>query len=58
VAQGRVSGGASGIGAFKAAMKSLGIIDTAIMPRPRAPLNAEETARIDGILRETGLLQI
>ncbi|APO75849.1 dihydrodipicolinate synthetase-like protein [Rhizobium etli 8C-3] len=56
VAQGRVSGGASGIGAFKTAMKRLGIIDTAFMPRPRAPLNQAETARIDEILRATGLL--
>jgi 4-hydroxy-tetrahydrodipicolinate synthase len=57
VGKDRVSGGASGIGAFKAAMKSLGIIDTALMPRPRAALNDAETARIDDILRETGLLQ-
>ncbi|MBB3612620.1 dihydrodipicolinate synthase family protein [Rhizobium sp. BK602] len=56
VAQGRVSGGASGIGAFKAAMKSLGIIDTPLMPRPRAPLNDAETARIDEILRAACLL--
>lgn len=56
VGAGRVSGGASGIGAFKAAMKSLGIIDTALMPRPRAALNDAETARIDEILRSTGLL--
>jgi 4-hydroxy-tetrahydrodipicolinate synthase len=56
VAQGRVSGGASGIGAFKTAMCSLGIIDTALMPRPRASLNEAETARIDEILRATGLL--
>ncbi len=45
VAQGRVSGGASGIGAFKTAMRSLGIIDSAVdaaaarcprtMPKPR-----------------------
>lgn len=56
VGAGRVSGGASGIGAFKAAMKSLGIIDTALMPRPRAPLNETETAKIDAILRATGLL--
>jgi len=56
VGAGRVSGGASGIGAFKAAMKSLGIIDTALMPRPRAALNDTETARIDEILRSTGLL--
>ncbi|MBB3398106.1 dihydrodipicolinate synthase family protein [Rhizobium sp. BK060] len=56
VAQGRVSGGASGIGGFKTAMKSLGIIDTAVMPRPRAALNQMETARINEILRATGLL--
>jgi 4-hydroxy-tetrahydrodipicolinate synthase len=56
VAQGRVSGGASGIGAFKAAMRSLGIIDTAAMPRPRAALNEQESARIDEILRSIGLL--
>ncbi|MBB3133162.1 4-hydroxy-tetrahydrodipicolinate synthase [Rhizobium pisi] len=56
VGAGRVSGGASGIGAFKAAMKSLGIIDTALMPRPRAALNEAETAGIDEILRATGLL--
>ncbi|MBB4479135.1 dihydrodipicolinate synthase family protein [Rhizobium etli] len=56
VGAGRVSGGAAGIGAFKAAMKSLGIIDTALMPRPRAPLNEAETARIDQILRATSLL--
>lgn len=56
VGAGRVSGGASGIGAFKAAMKSLGIIDTALMPRPRAALNDAETARINEILRATGLL--
>jgi len=37
-------------------MKSLGIIDTALMPRPRAALNDAETARIDEILRSTGLL--
>ncbi|CAN7682740.1 dihydrodipicolinate synthase family protein [Rhizobium rhizogenes] len=56
VAQGHVSGGASGIGAFKAAMKSLGIIDTALMPRPRAALNDVETGKINDILRATGLL--
>ncbi|MBY4608101.1 dihydrodipicolinate synthase family protein [Rhizobium sp. 9T] len=56
VGAGRVSGGAAGIGAFKAAMKSLGIIDTALMPRPRAALNEAETAGIDQILRATGLL--
>ncbi|NNU48690.1 dihydrodipicolinate synthase family protein [Rhizobium sp. WYCCWR 11279] len=56
VAQGRVSGGAAGIGAFKTAMRSLGIIDSTVMPRPRASLNDAETAQIDEILRATGLL--
>ncbi|MEA3537485.1 dihydrodipicolinate synthase family protein [Rhizobium sp. CC-YZS058] len=56
VGRNRVSGGASGIGAFKAAMKSLGVIDTALMPRPRAALNEAETAKIDSILHATGLL--
>jgi 4-hydroxy-tetrahydrodipicolinate synthase len=37
-------------------MRSLGIIDSAVMPRPRASLNEAETARIDEILRATGLL--
>jgi 4-hydroxy-tetrahydrodipicolinate synthase len=56
VGQGRVSGGASGVGGFKTAMRSLGIIDTNIMPRPRQALNDAETARIDAVLRSTGLL--
>jgi 4-hydroxy-tetrahydrodipicolinate synthase len=56
VAQGRVSGGASGVGGFKTAMRSLGIIDANVMPRPRQALNDTEAARIDAILRSTGLL--
>jgi 4-hydroxy-tetrahydrodipicolinate synthase len=52
----RTSQGSAGVGAFKTAMRSLGIIDTNIMARPQRSLNAEETATIDGILRETGLL--
>ena len=56
VAQSRVSGGASGVGGFKTAMRSLGIIDTNVMPRPRQALDAAESARIDAILRSTGLL--
>ncbi|ATU94857.1 dihydrodipicolinate synthase family protein [Phyllobacterium zundukense] len=56
VAQGRVSGGASGVGGFKTAMRSLGIIDTNVMPRPRQALNDTETTKIDAILRSTGLL--
>jgi 4-hydroxy-tetrahydrodipicolinate synthase len=56
IAQGRVSGGASGVGGFKTAMRSLGIISTNVMPRPRQALNDAEAARIDAILRSTGLL--
>lgn len=56
VAQGRVSGGASGVGAFKTAMRSLGIIATNVMPRPRAALDEAEAARIDMMLRTAGLL--
>lgn len=56
VAQGRVSGGASGVGAFKTAMRSLGVIATNVMPRPRAALDEAESARIEVILRAAGLL--
>lgn len=51
-----MSGGASGVGGFKTAMRSLGIISTNVMPRPRQALNDAEAARIDAILRSTGLL--
>ncbi|MEK1890941.1 MAG: dihydrodipicolinate synthase family protein [Phyllobacterium sp.] len=56
VAQHRVSGGASGVGGFKTAMRSLGIIGTNVMARPRQALNDAEAKRIDAILRLTGLL--
>lgn len=56
VAAGRVSGGATGVGGFKTAMRSLGIISTNVMARPRAPLNDAETRKVDEILRSVGLL--
>ncbi|MGV1941000.1 dihydrodipicolinate synthase family protein [Agrobacterium sp. 22-211-1] len=56
VAAGRVSGGASGVGGFKTAMRSLGIIATNVMARPRAPLNDAETSKVEEILRSVGLL--
>lgn len=56
VAAGRVSGGATGVGAFKTAMRSLGVIKTNAMARPRAPLNDAESTKIDEILRTAGLL--
>jgi 4-hydroxy-tetrahydrodipicolinate synthase len=52
----RTSAGSAGVGAFKTAMRSLGVIDTNIMARPQRALNGDETARIDTILRATGLL--
>jgi 4-hydroxy-tetrahydrodipicolinate synthase len=52
----RTSAGASGVGGFKTAMRRLGIIDTNIMARPQRSLNEAEAARIEPILRATGLL--
>ena len=52
----RVSAGSAGVGAFKTAMRSLGIIGTNVMARPQRRLNADETARIDDILRNAGLM--
>ena len=52
----RVSSGATGVGGFKTAMRALGVIDTNVMPSPRAALNAEESSRVDAILRGVGLL--
>ncbi|ENQ68448.1 hypothetical protein C048_02491 [Brucella melitensis UK19/04] len=56
VGAGRVSGGAAGVGAFKTAMRSLGIISTNKMARPRQAQNTAEAGRIDAILRSVGLL--
>lgn len=52
----RTSAGSAGVGAFKTAMRRLGVIDTNVMARPQRSLNDEEAAVIDGILRQTGLL--
>jgi 4-hydroxy-tetrahydrodipicolinate synthase len=52
----RTSTGASGVGGFKTAMRRLGIITTNLMARPQRSLNDEEAARVDTILRATGLL--
>ena len=52
----RTSAGASGVGGFKTAMRRLGIIQTNLMARPQRSLNDDEAARIDTILRATGLL--
>ena len=55
VAAGRVSGGATGVGGFKTAMRSLGVIDTNVMARPRQPLNDAEAKGVDDILRAVRL---
>lgn len=56
ISQPRTSPGSAGVGAFKTAMRRLGIIDTNTMARPQRSLNDEEAAAIDDILRQTGLL--
>ena len=53
--QGR-SGDAGGIGAFKAACAALGVIASGAMPAPIQPLDADEVAGVEAILREVGLL--
>ncbi|MES0030225.1 dihydrodipicolinate synthase family protein [Mesorhizobium sp. M0040] len=57
ISLGRTSAGSAGVGAFKAAMKSLGIIASNTMARPQRSLNDEETAKIEMILRDVGLLR-
>src|SRR5690606_8112916 len=52
----RTSAGSAGVGAFKTAMRSLGIIANNTMARPQRTLNDEETARINDILKSIGLL--
>lgn len=52
----RTSAGSAGVGAFKTAMRRLGVIARNTMARPQRSLNEQEAARIDVILRETGLL--
>lgn len=56
VGMGRTSAGSAGVGAFKTAMRSLGIITSNAMARPQRALNESEAAKIDEILRATGLL--
>ncbi|WP_445500261.1 dihydrodipicolinate synthase family protein [Microvirga sp. G4-2] len=52
----RTSAGSAGVGAFKTAMRRLGVIASNTMARPQRTLNAEEAARIDEIIRAVGLL--
>jgi len=56
ISTGRTSAGSAGVGAFKTAMRSLGIIANNTMARPQRALNAEETAKVDAILKTVGLL--
>ncbi|MCC6717579.1 MAG: dihydrodipicolinate synthase family protein [Acetobacteraceae bacterium] len=52
----RTSAGASGVGGFKTAMRAMGIVATNTMARPQRSLNAEESARVEAIMRGAGLL--
>lgn len=52
----RTSAGSAGVGAFKTAMRRLGIIATNVMARPQRALNDEEARSINAILKATGLL--
>ena len=56
VAASRVSAGSAGVGAFKTAMRRLGIFSTNRMARPQQDLDAAEAACIDEILKTAGLL--
>ncbi len=56
VPQGR-SGDAGGIGAFKAALARLGVIDSATMPAPLEALAGADLDAIAGILAGVGLLE-
>ena len=51
----RVSPGAAGLGAFKTALTSLGVLNSNRMSEPMASLDASEASAIDAILQETGL---
>ncbi|AWM88404.1 dihydrodipicolinate synthase family protein [Microvirga sp. 17 mud 1-3] len=52
----RTSAGSAGVGAFKTAMRRLGVIATNTMARPQRTLNAEEAGKIEEIVRAAGLL--
>jgi 4-hydroxy-tetrahydrodipicolinate synthase len=51
----RTSAGSAGVGAFKTAMRSLGVIATNTMARPQRSLNAEEAVKVAEIVRAAGL---
>lgn len=53
---GRVSGGAAGLGAFKTALQLMGIIESNTMSSPMPSLNEDETTAIKVILERNGLV--
>jgi 4-hydroxy-tetrahydrodipicolinate synthase len=53
---GRVSGGAAGLGAFKTALQIMGVIESNTMSAPMQALNEEETTAIKVILERNGLV--
>lgn len=53
---GRVSGGAAGLGAFKTALQIMGVIESNTMSVPMQALNEEETTAIKVILERNGLV--
>ena len=51
------TGPAAGVGAFKTALRELGVLSTNVMTTPMSPIeDAEAVARIRAILEQTGLL--
>ena len=56
VATPRASLGSSGVGAFKAALQTLGVFATREMPAPLVALTDAEAAEVAGMLREAGLV--
>jgi 4-hydroxy-tetrahydrodipicolinate synthase len=53
---GRVSGGAAGLGAFKTALQLMGVIESNTMSQPMLSLNDDEAAAIRTILERNGLV--
>ncbi|MET3809213.1 dihydrodipicolinate synthase family protein [Arthrobacter sp. UYEF3] len=53
---GRVSGGAAGLGAFKTALQLMGVIESNTMSTPMPALNEDETTAIKVILERNGLV--
>ena len=53
---GRVSGGAAGLGAFKTALQVMGVIESNTMSAPMLSLNDDEAKAIKIILERNGLV--